>query len=1180
MLQGWSVIVIALAYIGLLFAIAHWADRQAAIPRPRSHAASVRGRPWIYALSVGVYCTSWTFFGSVGMASVQGLDFLAIYVGPILMFTAGYGILKRVIRLAHAERITSIADFIAARYGKNQFVAAVVTLIAFIGIVPYIALQLKAVSVSVAVMASYFEMGVNLNPPAPFSADVALVVAVLMAVFACLFGTRHADATEHQSGLMLAIAVESIVKLAAFVAVGIYVINVMFDGPNDLITRTLDNPLVAAVFRSELSGGSWLVMSLLSFFAILLLPRMFHVLVVENNTGTELSRARWLFPSYLIAINLFVIPIAVAGLLIFGRGIDADTYVLRLPLHGGAHFIGILAFIGGLSAATAMVITASIALSVMVCNEIIVPIVLRRRAALGLEPVDMGEFLITIRRIAIFAILALAYIYYHAVADAAALAEIGLIAFAAVAQFAPAFFGGLIWRRGTARGAIAGMVTGFALWAYTLLLPAFVEAGLLSTDILADGPFGLWIIRPTALFSMSFDTLTHGVFWSLFFNTLAFVLVSLARLPEPIERLQANIFVPSELAPTPAFKLWRTSITVEDLRVTIARYLGDVRTRSAFDDYASARNMRLEAAQPADIHLLRFAEQLLAAAIGAASSRLVLSLLVKRRDPSAKTAIRLLDDASAAIQYNRDLLQTALDQVQQGLGVFDPDMRLICWNRQFRELLDLPPSLAQVGTTIDAIMRFEALRGEFGPGDAETIVQNRLARMVVRKESYNERLASSGRILEVRTSPMPDAGIVVTFTDVTERVQAADQLTRANETLERRVQERTEELTRLNAELASAKHEADEANLGKTKFLAAAGHDILQPLNAARLYVTSLVEKTRETALAPIAANVDASLDGVEEILSALLDISRLDAGALKPEVAPVNLGDILKGLKVEFEPIAAERRIELRMVPSTVTVRTDRRLIRRLLQNLISNAIKYTPRGRVLVGVRRHGARVSVEVLDTGVGIGPDEQLKVFQEFQRLDEGARIARGLGLGLSIVDRIGRVLGHQIGLASRVGSGSRFFVELPVVPAAPVVTLPEAPVAPAVAATHLSGLNVVAVDNDTQILDGMSTLLTGWGCHLVPAVSVQEALTALSDTGRPPDVIIADYHLDQGTGLDAIRKLRWTFGPDLPAILITADRSPQVRDEARERNVQLLNKPVKPAALRAIFSQILAQRAAG
>lgn len=1172
MIHGWLVLAVAIGYIGILFGIAHLGDRRAGRVSP------IRGRPTIYALSLGVYCTSWTFFGSVGQAAVKGLDFLTIYIGPILLYLFGQRILERMIRLAKAERITSIADFIAARYGKSQRLAAVVTLIALVGIVPYIALQLKAVSASVTTLVDHLDFGLG---PAPFHPDVPLTVALGMAAFACLFGTRHIDATEHQQGLMLAVAAESLVKLITFSVVGLYVTFVLFDGPRDLMSAIVGNPIGNHVLSGGLSGGSWIVMTTLSFLAILLLPRMFHVGVVENHTPSEIKRARWLFPLYLVAINVFVVPIALGGLVRYGTAIDADSFVLRLPLDAGASFVTVLAFVGGLSAATAMVIVSSVALAIMVCNELVAPILVRRAGHDGDEEPDMMRTLLTVRRVAIFAILLLAYVYHRLVADASALADIGLLAFAAIAQFAPAFFGALFWRRGTARGAIAGILVGFALWLYTLAMPTFIEAGYGASSLLVDGPFGLWLLRPQALFSLAFDPLSHGVFWSLLLNVAAFVSVSLMRPPEPIERLQANVFVPSDFVPTPALRRWRTAVTVDDLISTVARYLGEDRARRAFGEFGRSHAMALAGDRPADLHLLRFAEQLLASAIGAASSRLVLSLLVKRRDPSTKAAMKLLDDASAAIQYNRDLLQIALDQVGQGISVFDRELGLICWNRQFRQILDLPPDLAQVGVSLQTIVRDRAEHGEFGPGNPERIIKDRVDRMVRRMETYHERLTSTDAVIEVRTSPMPDGGIVTTWTDITERVTSAEALARANETLERRVRERTEELTRLNGELSRAKAEADEANLGKTRFLAAAGHDILQPLNAARLYATSLVEKTEHTALETHAVNIDQSLDAVEEILGALLDISRLDAGALKPEFGVFRIDEILKALKVEFEPVARDRGLELTVLPCGLWVRSDRRLLRRLVQNLVSNAIKYTPRGRVLVGVRRRRGRISVEVLDTGLGISADQQKVIFQEFQRLDQGAKIARGLGLGLSIVERIGRVLVHPIGLTSVPGSGSRFFVEVPTAAAMPNVAANDG--APRPAAARFDGMCVLCLDNEETILAGMEALLVGWGVRVVKARSQKDAseqlATLVKETGKGPDMLLVDYHLDDGNGIDAVVQLRWRFGSDLPAALITADRGPQVREEAGEKSISILNKPVKPAALRAVLAQWRAAKAA-
>jgi len=1163
MLQGWVVVLSALVYLGLLFAVASLGDRHASRLLPG------RGRPAIYALSLAVYCTSWTFFGSVGLAVAGGYDFLAIYIGPILMFTIGFPIVRRVVQLAKRERITSIADFIGARYGKSQPTAAVVTIIAVIGTLPYIALQLKAVSNSVETMVGRVSAAQATQALPPFLADISLFVTLVLSIFAVLFGTRHIDATEHQNGLMLAIATESIVKLIAFVSVGLFITFGMFDGPWDLIGKAAADPSISALFGKGLAEGNWIVMTVLSFCAILLLPRQFHVTVTENHNDAELKRAMWLFPVYLVLINLFVVPIAIAGLATFGGTVDADSFVLALPMHAGADFFAMIAFIGGLSAATAMVIVASVALSIMICNDLVVPMLVRGRNIDPLEDADLGSMLLNIRRMAIFVVLLLAFVYYRAAANTVALASIGLLSFAAIAQFAPAFFGGLVWRRATARGAIAGMLGGFAVWFYTLMLPTFVDAGLMGRQILDAGPFGLALLKPTGLFGVTFDPLTHGVFWSLAVNLAAFVFVSLTARPEPIERVQANLFVPTEIAPTPSFRRWRTSVTVADLRTTVGRYLGAERAERAFERFARENDADLDDNVPADVALMRFSEQTLASAIGAPSARLVLTLLVKRRDTTSKAAMKLLDDASTALQYNRDLLQTALDQVGQGISVFDRDLSLICWNRQFRELLNLPAEFGHVGTPLNSILRHLADIGELGEGPADAIVADRLDKLLGTMQTYTERLGD-GTILEVRTSPMPGGGIVTTYTDITARTAAQEDLAKANETLERRVIERTEELTRLNGQLVTAKSDAEQANLGKTKFLAAAGHDILQPLNAARLYVSSLVERFEETENRRLVHNVEASLGSVEEIIAALLDISRLDSGAMQADPGVFPLDELLEQLEVDFSPMAEAKGIGLTFVPCTLWVRSDRRLLRRLLQNLVSNAIKYTAKGRVLVGCRRRGKAIQVEVIDTGMGIVEEHKARIFEEFHRLDEGARMARGLGLGLSIVDRIGRLLGHPVEVVSRPGKGSRFTVSLPVSAPLPRVGAPAGGALPR--ATPLEGLLVVCIDNDAAILDGMRTLLEGWQCRVVTSDTAQDAARHIHALGAIPDVLLVDYHLDVGTGMDAVSQLRWRFDADLPAVLITADRSPEVRDAAAERRMNVLHKPLKPAALRALLSQ--------
>jgi Na+/proline symporter/signal transduction histidine kinase len=1173
-IAGWVVMLTALSYVCGLFAIAHFGDTLG------QRVIGARIRPYIYALSLGIYCTSWTFFGSVGLASLKGLDFLPIYIGPILVFGFGHRFIRKILRLAKEQNITSVADFVAARFGKAEPVAALVSIIALIGGVPYIALQLKAVSSALATMQGSFGLGKVVSLPVS-NGGISLVIALILAGFAMAFGTRRVDATEHQDGLILAVAAESIVKIVAFLIVGAFVTWGMFGGLGDLTRQAMATDGIRHMLAQPPDPGSWATMILLSACASIMLPRQFHVTIVENRDERDLARAAWLFPAYLVVINLFVLPIAIAGLLTFpDLSIDRDLTVVALPLQAGADAIALLALIGGLSAASAMVIVASVAIAIMVSNDLVMPLVLRARALARPAPLDpmngdMGQIILMARRFAIAGLLLFGHLYYRASTDSG-LAAFGLLSFGAIAQIAPALVLGLVWTRANSRGALAGLSVGLAVWVYTLLLPSLDAAWLPIGDLVDKGPFGLRLLRPTALLATTMKPLTHGVLWSLSLNTLAFVALSLTRRPSPIERLQANIFVGRQPAQTaPSFRLWRASVPTAELEATVARYLGPEPTGRAFAAFRKEHGLAASATAEADIHQLRFAEHLLASAIGAASSRLVLSLLLRRRNVTRKVALKLLDNASAAIQYNRDLLQRALDHARQGITVFDRDLRLVCWNREFRELFNLPGEMLRVGIGLEEIIRYNAECGLYGAGPADAHVAGRLDSLVNDTDPVRLRLVPSGGVIEIRSARMPDGGLVTTYTDVTDAVEAEEALEATNETLERRVRERTEELVRLNAALAQAKAAADEANLSKTRFLAAASHDILQPLNAARLYATSLVERTAATDTeggtageAQLARNVDASLEAVEDILTALLDISRLDAGAMKPEFSQFAIGEVFDQLKLEFEPQARNKHLALRFVGTAALIRSDRRLLQRLLQNLVSNAIKYTAQGRVLVGCRRSGAALRIEVWDTGPGIPAAQQQLVFQEFRRLDQGARVAPGLGLGLSIVERISRVLDQKIGLRSALGRGSVFTIELPRIDATRRAA--GKPSRANVLAKPLAGMAVLAVDNEARVRDGMRILLGGWGCEVLTAVDLEGALAEAPVL--PPDAILADYHLDTDNGLDLVVALRRHYGQKIPAILITADRSPEVRDAAATCEVVVLNKPLKPAALRALLTQ--------
>ncbi len=1170
MIGEWTIFATSLLYLGALFGVATYGDSVARRWNVRS------GRPYIYALSLGVYCTSWTYFGSVGIASRTGFDFIPIYLGPILVFVLGWRLIQQIAALAKRHNIASIADFLSARYGKSQALGALVAVIAVIGIVPYISIQLKAVATSLQVLMVEPEWSRDVLRPQTGLDGLSLIVVITMGIFAILFGTRHIDTTEHQDGMILAIAVESLVKLLAFLAVGVFVVWGIMGGAGPFLEAARNDPFITGTFAHGLDGGQWLTMTLLSAFAVILLPRQFHVAAVENASAVEVKKAAWVFPAYLVAINLFVIPIAVAGLMLLPRGADGDTFVLAVPVDAGNGFFALVAFLGGLSASTAMVIVECIALSVMVCNNLVVPLMLRRQVERSAVHQGMGERLILIRRTAIVVVLALAYAYYQMIGSSAALAQVGLLSFAAVAQFAPAFFGGLVWKRATARGAMAGITAGFVIWFYTLLLPSFADAGWIGRGFLTEGPFGIAFLKARTLFAMEFSPLTHGVIWSLLFNVAAYIAVSLMRAPTPIERVQATAFVTRDIQPGSGtgFKLWRTAVTADRLEETVARYIGADRARAAFEGFRAQQGQIGSRGGEADVRLIRFAEHLLASAVGVASARLVIALMLERHSTHARGAMKLLDDASAAIQHNRDLLQSAIDNVDQGLAVFEPGLTLICWNSTLQEFLGLGQDLNRVGTPITEILGTFLARTASG----REAVDDRVRKLALTHEVFRERRTDTGQVFEFRASPMPDGGVVVTIIDATESVMAAEELQRVNESLERRVSERTAELTRLNAALEEAKAQAEDANLSKTRFIAAASHDILQPLNAARLFTSTLVERTRRSKDNELVRNVDSSLEAVEEILSALLDISRLDAGAMKAEVLPFRIDDILQPLALEFGPAARKKGLVFKVVPSGLTLASDRKLLRRVLQNFVSNAIKYTKQGRVLMGCRRVGNKVRIEVHDTGPGIPADKLDVIFQEFQRLHTDGDGTSGLGLGLSIVERMAKVLEAPLTVKSEPGKGSVFAVEIPLAAEAiaPVTALKPKRAAP----PALTAVRVLVIDNEKTITEGMEALLTGWGNLVSTASGSEEALAALAAADSKIDMILADYHLNNEDGISVIRTLRTRARRPIPAVLITADRTPAVADLAVAHDVHLLRKPVKPAALRAAMAHVALRAEAG
>ena len=1042
MLSTGIVIAAGLAWLALMFAAALYGERH-----PGAFA-----RHWrhVYALSLAVHCTSWTFYGTVTQAARYGWPLPPTFLGAIVFYLLAFAFMQKLVRLARESNATSLADLIATRLGRDPWLAATVTLVAALGLIPYIALQLKAVTMSFATLIG--DAAVAEGAIASPWRDGALYVALAMAVFAMLFGTRRASATEHNRGLVLAIAFESLFKLVAMLTLGLFV------------WLALDVPLQpAATLPAATQAGGFLPLVLLGALAMFILPHQFHIGVVECRDAGDVRTARWLFPLYLVLIALPTLPLARAGSALIGDAAPTDMYALALPASQGADGVALFAFLGGLSAATGMVVVSTLALSLMIGNHWFAPGLLRgawsRRGGDGDNHDDghqdrRGD-LLRLRRGGIVAIMLLAWIYARLVGGSDALADIGAVSFSALATLSPAL-AFAVWRpRTPPRAATLGVLVAFGTWAWVMLTPLLASAFGVQPGWLATGPMGWAWLSPDGLFGLTgWSRLGRAVGASFFTGTLATVLLSLRRM---------------QAAGTQA-----RGFDAGTLRRAALRFLPAAQVDALLADAPRGR------AVPAGIE--QTLERELSAVLGSAAARLLLD--AARREAGARdgasadgadldTVAAIVGEASADLRFNQRLLEGALENMSQGISVVDADLRLVAWNRRYAELFGFPRELLQVGRPIIDVSRW-ALHALDGVADAEAALQRRLAHMRAGTPHLAERVFPDGGIIEIRGNPMPGGGFVATFTDVTAFRRTEAELLRSNETLEQRVAERTESLD-------AARHEAERANEAKSRFLTAVGHDLLQPLHAAQLFTDALFtdalsqqvegeppRKAMHTKLSQIRG----ALDSTTDLLTGLLDMSRLEAGGQVPEPREFPLAEVLEPLASEFAAMAAERGLRFRHVRSNAWTRTDPQLLRRVLQNFLANAVRYTQDGTVLLGLRRDGDGLRIEVHDTGPGIASEQQAAIFEEFRRGDDAA--GQGLGLGLSIADRIARLLEAPIGLRSTPGRGTVFSLRVPRVPARPV---------PAASPRGYAGLHVLAVDNEPAALQALAGTLEGWGCRV-------------------------------------------------------------------------------------------------
>jgi Na+/proline symporter/signal transduction histidine kinase len=1174
-----SILFIAVfVYIMFLFGLARWGDRQ------QFSEHSIVRHPAVYALALGVYCTSWTFYGLVGTASEQGWRFLPILLGPILLFTIGYPLLERIRRVTRQEHIHSIADFIASRYGKRQGVAATVSLVVLLAIIPYIALQLKAVSDTLLLT-----IGDNFLA----SQDVTFLIAVSMILFSLLFGAKRLDMSGYHSGLMSAIAFESVVKIVVLIIIAVFALSWL---PSDAFKPSTD------IFTTDIFTAnhmfadtpSWLrffVETLLAMCAIFCLPRMFHVTFVECLSKDHLQKSRWLFVSYLVIISLCVLLIASVGnTLFYGElAVNGDNYVIALPLMKDLSWLALLAFLGGFSAATAMIIVSTITLSQMFSNDVILPLLVRRRNATN-QTSDFSRSLIIARRLTVLFVVLGAYLYQIVLAENVALTSIGLIAFALVVQLAPGILFGLYWRKGNAYGLYAGLIVGLSLWFYTLMIPLLVNAGLISPFVLDDGLFGLAWLKPESLFGLSFgDSFIRGVLISLGANIIFYCWYSLTSNENFSDRVQANAFTNLEKT---VYKPYQ-DINLEDLYRLLQEFLGTKMTESLFDECGQGVTANDK------LSLIEKSQKMLGGIVGIASSQTMLSSLHSGQKLAVEDVVNLFGETTKALRFNQEVMFASFENISSGISVVDNDLKFIAWNHRYETMFDYPDGMLKIGLHVADIMRYNGERGLLGDGNVDDLIRKRLSLMSTANAYRVVRAHSDDMIIEIKGRPLPNGGYVTTYDDITEFIIAQRQLEDANLNLEKRVQERTEKIEEINydlvqeierrgeveSELRAAKHIADDANASKTKFLALASHDIMQPLNAANLYASALQDGKEYNS--NLVEQLKSAIQNTESIISSLLEISRLESVVLAPNLENFSLHRLLSNLVGEAM-VQLPGDLQIRYSKTSLNVRSNKHYLRRILQNFISNAVKYTQTGKVLVGCRRiysdstQQQMVEICVIDNGVGISEQECTAIFDDFYRSQRQQQqdIIPGIGLGLSVVKRFSDLLQHQIRCRSELNHGSCFSIRVPIVSdsvidegSSVISGLVDKP------QDQLKDLRVTYVDDDPQNLLATSTLLKHWHCDVSLFERVEE-ITTYAKTAPPPDVILMDYQLGNvkvngvllAEQLIASWKARFGENIVVPVCIISAATDADLDAIVSKAGFELLRKPLKPAKLRALLAQ--------
>ena len=1169
-----AIIIASIVYVSSMFFVARWGDRGSVL------AQKVTRHPITYSLALGIYCTSWTYFGAVGTASTDGWQFLSILLGPILLFMFGFPVLQKLVSVSKKQNVTSIADFISSRYGKRQQTALIVTVIATLATIPYIALQLKAINASFGAFA--FESSVEGNMTNNPSTS-AFIATLFIAFFAILYGARKADVTEYRSGLIFAIAFESLFKLVGLVVsatIAVYLLIWGVEHGYALATTPVtfsdifgtSNPVSAGALADSLSSSNqdsvwqwstflsqdFLVQTFMAAAAFLCLPRQFHVMVVDNSNERNLSVARWLFPVYLLIFVLAIIPISSAGVTFLQGAVDKEIYTMQLPIFLESRWATLLVFIGGISAASAMIIVATLTLSTMITNDVFLPLLLKRQRQSILAKGEYQHRIIQLRQVTIGAILFLSFAYYYVSAKQHSLHNIGLIAFSLIIQLLPAIIGALYWRKGHANGVYAGLLFGFLTWLMFLLLPLASN-----TDITNNS-----------------QIISHGVMISLLANTLAYYGFSVMARERLIDKIQATAFVhPNLKVSVSGQKLVNSQAKVKDLKDLLMTFLGDERCEQLFVDYEGEVGQELGDEDELTHDFVTFCERMLGGVLGASSAQSLVNIVLSGKQLDVEDVVNFFDDTTQALKNNQAILFSSLENLNQGVSVVDRDLNLVAWNKRYLELFNYPEGMVQVGKPISELIRFNAERGECGHGEVEELVAKRLSHLKNSQSHTFIRRRGDGRVIEMVGNPLPNGGFVTSFNDITAFVETERALKDANINLADTIQRRVNEISEITEALKLAKQEAEQANASKTRFLALASHDVLQPLNAARLYLSSLDDNELGTKNKTTLGKVEQSLDSMEDLLSTLLEISKLEQGALTPTFSHFKLSTLLQPLCNEIAVQCEAKGIEFIQRWKDQVVYCDATYLRRILQNFLSNAVKYTESGKILLAIRKAGQGIRIEVWDTGEGISQGEHQLIFNDFYRTHTGS--IKGLGLGLSVVERMSDQLNCPIKMKSIAGRGSCFGVTVQLGSDSLVQQ-------PSEFAKAESGgfnqLNIFCIDDESANLEASTALLEKWQCQVSCFNSVEDVSTYLASNPmrqgkRRPDVLLVDYQLYPSyiTGLELIQSIRSHWQVNIPAALVTAIQDEELKAQCDAQGVRYMAKPLKPASLKAWLKSIITKK---